>query len=41
MNETFADQSPDETTLLHTEDALSGALYLSGIIGKLDLTCTP
>jgi hypothetical protein len=41
MNETFPDQSPDETTLLHTEDAPSGALYLSGVIGKLDLTLDP
>jgi hypothetical protein len=41
MNETFPDQSPDETRLLHTEDAPSGALHLSGVIGKLDLTLHP
>jgi hypothetical protein len=41
MNETFPNQLPDETTLLHTEDATSGSLYLSGVIGKLDLSLHP
>jgi hypothetical protein len=41
MNETIPDQLPDETTLLHTADTPSGALYLSGVIGKLDLTLHP
>jgi transcriptional regulator with XRE-family HTH domain len=37
-NETFPDQSPDETTLLPTENAPSRTAYLRGVIGKLDLT---
>jgi hypothetical protein len=41
MSETVPDQSPDETTLLQTENAPSCALYLRGVIGKLDLTLHP
>ena len=41
MNETVPDQLPDETTLLHTENASSRTLYLRGVIGKLDLTLHP
>jgi transcriptional regulator with XRE-family HTH domain len=37
----FPDQSPDETTLLPTEDASSRTPYRFGIIGKLDLTLNP
>jgi transcriptional regulator with XRE-family HTH domain len=40
-NETFPDQSPDETTLLQTENAMSRTPYVRGIIGKLDLTLQP
>jgi len=41
MNETFPDRSPDETTLLRTENAPSRTSYLRGVIGKLDLTLRP
>ena len=41
MNETFPDRSPDETTLLRTENAPSRTSYLRGVIGKLDLTLDP
>jgi hypothetical protein len=41
MKETFFDQSPDETTLLQTENAPSSTSYLIGVIGKLDLTLHP
>jgi hypothetical protein len=41
MNLTFPDQPPDETTLLQRESAPSRTSYLSGVIGKLDLTLRP
>jgi hypothetical protein len=41
MSETVPDQSPDQTTLLQTENAPSCTLYLRGVIGKLDLTLHP
>jgi hypothetical protein len=41
MSETVPDQSPDETTLLQAENAPLCALYLRGVIGKLDLTLHP
>ena len=37
----FPDQSPDETTLLTTENGQSLTPYLRGIIGRLDLTLDP
>jgi transcriptional regulator with XRE-family HTH domain len=37
----FPDRSPNETTLLQTENAPSPTPYLRGIIGKLDLTLDP
>jgi transcriptional regulator with XRE-family HTH domain len=39
--EPLPDQSPDETTLIPTENAPSRTPYLRGIIGKLDLTLDP
>jgi transcriptional regulator with XRE-family HTH domain len=36
-----ADQAPEETTLLATENRLVGAHYKRGIIGKRDLTLDP
>ena len=41
MNKTLPEPSPDETTLLQTENAPSRTLYLRGVIGKLDLTLDP
>ena len=41
MNKTFPDESPDETTLLQTENERSRTPYLRGVIGKLDLTLHP
>jgi hypothetical protein len=37
----FPDRSPNETTLLPTENAPSRTPYRCGIIGKLDLTLDP
>jgi transcriptional regulator with XRE-family HTH domain len=37
----FPDQSPDETTLLATENGQTCTPYGRGIIGRLDLTWTP
>jgi transcriptional regulator with XRE-family HTH domain len=37
----FPDRSPDETTLLPTDNAPSRTPYRCGIIGKLDLTLDP
>jgi transcriptional regulator with XRE-family HTH domain len=37
----FPDQSPDETSLLATENAPSPTPYRRGIIGRLDLTLDP
>lgn len=37
----FPDRSPNETSLLQTENASSRTPFLRGIIGKLDLTLDP
>jgi hypothetical protein len=41
MNKSFPEQSPDQTTLLETENSPSGMLYLRAVIGKFDLTLHP
>jgi hypothetical protein len=41
MDKIFPVQWSDETTLLHTENALSRTSYLRGVIGKLELTLHP